>query len=432
MMMMRIVMGSSLCQRTHILFGESWLSVFGYCWRVVSVLQGQTCITHQLYLRYPSPPSANLLLYKATNNNMIQRILCRNAFAMNPTLYSFPRKCSRPCLGDVGQRRPMQSLSSSSCTRRLNQQLRARQISKHRKSSLAWSSTSGEAKSADRVAASAAARKARSCIESSVDRLSWQQVRSVLLSAAVPMIGFGFMDNFIMIQAGSMIDNTIGVQLGLATMTAAALGQIVSDTCGVLFGGTLERILAIRPLQLTAAQQNLPLIRRLRLVGAVVGVILGCSIGALVGLGIGTSIESQDHDRERSLYRVQKVLEDAMTNPEDKWAPCHASCALYVASGSGGHDGKTRWNVPTSTATASALLGLSMTTNDSFAKQCAADGHPIVFENFMYIPVVHSQSKAVLGVLKVEHSSKSKTSVNVEDGQLLARSLGYIMTHMMD
>lgn len=38
------------------------------------------------------------------------------------------------------------------------------------------------------------------------------------------MVGFGAMDNFVMIQAGQYIDSTLGVQLGLATMTAAAAG----------------------------------------------------------------------------------------------------------------------------------------------------------------------------------------------------------------
>ena len=40
------------------------------------------------------------------------------------------------------------------------------------------------------------------------------------------MIGFGAMDNFVMIQAGQYIDSTLGVQLGLATMTAAAAGTL--------------------------------------------------------------------------------------------------------------------------------------------------------------------------------------------------------------
>jgi hypothetical protein len=55
------------------------------------------------------------------------------------------------------------------------------------------------------------------------------QLRTLFMTSSIPMVGFGFMDNFIMIQAGGYIDATLGVKFGLATMTAAAMGQIVSD-----------------------------------------------------------------------------------------------------------------------------------------------------------------------------------------------------------
>ena len=48
-----------------------------------------------------------------------------------------------------------------------------------------------------------------------------RQLRLQMLAAAVPMVGFGFMDNLIMIQAGDLIDTYLGDVLGLSTMTAA-------------------------------------------------------------------------------------------------------------------------------------------------------------------------------------------------------------------
>ena len=51
-------------------------------------------------------------------------------------------------------------------------------------------------------------------------------LRTLFVASAVPMVGFGAMDNFVMIQAGQYIDSTLGVQLGLATMTAAAAGGL--------------------------------------------------------------------------------------------------------------------------------------------------------------------------------------------------------------
>ena len=51
-----------------------------------------------------------------------------------------------------------------------------------------------------------------------------QALKNLFVASAVPMIGFGFMDNIVMIQAGQYIDSTLGVALGLATLTAAAAG----------------------------------------------------------------------------------------------------------------------------------------------------------------------------------------------------------------
>merc|ERR1740130_2375765 len=111
-------------------------------------------------------------------------------------------------------------------------------------------------------------------------KLTPQQIQSVFLSATIPMIGFGFMDNFVMITAGNAIDNSIGVQMGLATMTAAAIGQVVSDVSGVMFGDTLSRVFKISSAQLTETQRKFAFVRRLRLAGAVLGVITGCTLGA--------------------------------------------------------------------------------------------------------------------------------------------------------
>ena len=63
------------------------------------------------------------------------------------------------------------------------------------------------------------------------------------------MVGFGFMDNMVMIQAGDLIDNTIGVRFGLKTLAAAACGQIISDMSGVMFGGVEEKFHYIEKFQ---------------------------------------------------------------------------------------------------------------------------------------------------------------------------------------
>ena len=89
----------------------------------------------------------------------------------------------------------------------------------------------------------------------------------------------GLIDNIVMIQAGDLIDNAIGVTLSLST-TAAAYGQVVSDTAGTLFGNAIDAFFAPRAL----AAQPEPAARGLQgaLVGtlsATAGVICGCLLG---------------------------------------------------------------------------------------------------------------------------------------------------------
>ena len=54
------------------------------------------------------------------------------------------------------------------------------------------------------------------------------------------MVGFGFVDNLVMIMAGDAIDHHIGMALGLTTLAAAGLGNAVSDAAGVYLGGYIE------------------------------------------------------------------------------------------------------------------------------------------------------------------------------------------------
>ena len=78
------------------------------------------------------------------------------------------------------------------------------------------------------------------------------------------MIGFGFMDNLVMIQAGDLIDSTFGVTFGLSTLTAAAYGQVVSDVSGTLFGNTMDALadrVGLPQAGLTKAHHRLPRVK---------------------------------------------------------------------------------------------------------------------------------------------------------------------------
>eukprot|EP00569_Conticribra_weissflogii_P008716 CAMPEP_0171364400 /NCGR_PEP_ID=MMETSP0879-20121228/4017_1 /TAXON_ID=67004 /ORGANISM="Thalassiosira weissflogii, Strain CCMP1336" /LENGTH=452 /DNA_ID=CAMNT_0011871785 /DNA_START=182 /DNA_END=1540 /DNA_ORIENTATION=+ len=105
------------------------------------------------------------------------------------------------------------------------------------------------------------------------------------IRTSIPMIGFGFMDNTLMIHAGHYVDCTLGVTFGLSTLAAAGIGQIFSGVGGVVFGDALE--VAFHRLAgagrtataMTKAQKAMRASRMAGLFGGVVGVGLGCTLG---------------------------------------------------------------------------------------------------------------------------------------------------------
>lgn len=101
---------------------------------------------------------------------------------------------------------------------------------------------------------------------------------------SLPFIGFGFLDNFIMIVAGDLIDHHIGVTFSISTMAAAALGNTISDVFGVGSAWYVEAMaakLGASPPVLTQEQTDLSVARIAANVGRAVGVALGCIIGML-------------------------------------------------------------------------------------------------------------------------------------------------------
>ena len=63
---------------------------------------------------------------------------------------------------------------------------------------------------------------------------------AVFIAQAIPFVGFGFMDNMIMIAAGEYIERSIGATLALSTMAAAGLGNLLSDIVGVATSNKIE------------------------------------------------------------------------------------------------------------------------------------------------------------------------------------------------
>ena len=110
-----------------------------------------------------------------------------------------------------------------------------------------------------------------------------EQRRALFLSQAIPFVGFGFMDNAIMIIAGEYIEMSIGTTLALSTMAAAGLGNLLSDVAGIGFSSKIESltesVLKIRPPELSRAAAASFNARLVKMMGAIVGISVGCLLG---------------------------------------------------------------------------------------------------------------------------------------------------------
>lgn len=113
-------------------------------------------------------------------------------------------------------------------------------------------------------------------------RPSGSQLRGVATLNAIPFIGFGFLDNLIMIVAGDYIDLTIGVTLGISTMAAAALGNLISDIAGVGSAWYVESLsskVGIKAPVLTPEQLSMSSTTWSIYLGRALGVSIGCFLG---------------------------------------------------------------------------------------------------------------------------------------------------------
>ncbi|EFJ52011.1 hypothetical protein VOLCADRAFT_56190 [Volvox carteri f. nagariensis] len=108
-------------------------------------------------------------------------------------------------------------------------------------------------------------------------------LKMVFLASAIPFIGFGFLDNAIMLVAGEEIDNLLGLRFGLSTLASAGLGNAVADVIGVGAAKYIEQVVRMVPFvkepKLSRAQQAMPRTQKAKLAGAMVGVLIGCTLG---------------------------------------------------------------------------------------------------------------------------------------------------------
>ncbi|KAG7324572.1 hypothetical protein KOW79_012588 [Hemibagrus wyckioides] len=140
---------------------------------------------------------------------------------------------------------------------------------------------------------------------------SASQLRYVLLHNAIPFVGFGFLDNAIMIAAGTQIELSIGVTFGISTMAAAALGNLVSDLAGLGLAGYVEALAARLGMQipdLTPKQADMWQTRLSSHLGKAIGVTIGCLLGMFPLFFLS---DDDDDDEDKTLSAAVTPLSDS-------------------------------------------------------------------------------------------------------------------------
>ncbi|XP_014217090.1 transmembrane protein 65 isoform X3 [Copidosoma floridanum] len=138
----------------------------------------------------------------------------------------------------------------------------------------------------------------------------------VSVANAIPFIGFGFLDNSIMIIAGDSIEATLGAFISLTTMAAAAFGNTISDILGIgsaYYVELLAQRIGFQPPKLTPIQLDLPKSRRAANMGRVIGVTIGCLLGMSPLLFLHKETKEQSKDDE-----VEEKKEDNKTKKDEK------------------------------------------------------------------------------------------------------------------
>ena len=108
------------------------------------------------------------------------------------------------------------------------------------------------------------------------------QSKRLFIVNMMPFIGFGVLDNMIMILAGEYIDQSLGALLSISTMAAAALGNIISDVAGVGLAHYVELFfnkIGIKHPSLSSEQLETAKARIIVNTARAVGLVIGCLIG---------------------------------------------------------------------------------------------------------------------------------------------------------
>jgi len=115
-----------------------------------------------------------------------------------------------------------------------------------------------------------------------VEEPTTRQLGAVAIVAFVPFVGFGAVDNGLMVIFGDALDSTMGMMFGCSMLASAALGNAISNIFGMLLHGSINKgadKLGLPDARLTLAQRKLAKVHYWSTFGSTVGVFTGCLLG---------------------------------------------------------------------------------------------------------------------------------------------------------
>ncbi|KAL8440301.1 hypothetical protein Efla_007191 [Eimeria flavescens] len=144
--------------------------------------------------------------------------------------------------------------------------------------------------------------------------LSSKLLLLIVVRSSIPYMGFGFMDNCLMLLFGELIDLQLGAALNLSTLAAAGLGNMVSCSSGVVTGGFIERCVYrlkwLPKARLSPRQAESTEARNAHLVGSVLGICIGCLLGLFPLLVMPN--RRREEDEEEKHQEGDSSEEDSM------------------------------------------------------------------------------------------------------------------------
>jgi len=179
------------------------------------------------------------------------------------------------------------------------------------------------------------------------------------------------MDNTILIYAGDAIERHFGEEFGLTGLHSAACGQVLSDLCGVCFGGMIESVSRRRllPPGLTTSQLQLRLTQIVGTAGAALGVVTGC----LLGMANLLVIDIDEAERLKKAAKLDTMFNTVMQSAVETMG-CPIGTCFFVDTKQG-----ELWT--RATVGYQGIVRRKLEENDSLAAWVALHGKPTVVED---------------------------------------------------